>query len=341
MKPNISLNLQPQMRLDKDIIKQMNDYGGKRIPFLFIIDFDNSRPQVYRVEELGKSGIFADIGELSVYPPKTPLPKTIILNKFPMPFSKYQVAFDIVKDYIFRGDSFLLNLTFPTRIETNLTLKDIYTHSTAKFKLLYKDEFTVFSPEPFIKINGNRISSFPMKGTIDAAIPYAERKIMEDIKEISEHNTIVDLIRNDLSMIAKKVRVTKFRYIEMIKTHEMELLQTSSEISGVLPEGWQQNIGDIIFKMLPAGSITGAPKKMTVQIIKEAEKYQRGYFTGIFGYFDGRNLESAVMIRFIEKQGDELYFKSGGGITYFSNAKDEYNELIDKVYVPIVRDHKS
>ena len=328
------------MQRDKDISKVMNEYGEKGIPFLFIIDFDNKKPEIFRIEELPDKGIYADIGKLKIYPKKEELPQNIVFQKIPMPFKKYEQAFAIAKDYIFRGDSFLLNLTFPTQIETNLTLKDIYTHSKAKFKLLYKDKFTVFSPEPFVRITGNKISSYPMKGTIDASIQDAEREIMEDIKEISEHNTIVDLIRNDLSMVAKKVRVTKFRYIEKIRTHEKELLQTSSEISGVLPDNWQKSTGDIIFRMLPAGSISGAPKKMTLQIIKEAENYDRGYFTGIFGYFDGKNLESAVMIRFIEKQEDKFHFKSGGGITYFSKAKDEYNELIDKVYVPIVRDHK-
>lgn len=328
------------MQRNKDISKLMNEYGKKGIPFLFVIDFDNSAPEVFRIEELRDKGIFADIGNLQIYPEKSELPQDIIFQKIPVSFQRYRQAFETAKDYIFRGDSFLLNLTFPTEIVTNLSLKDIFIHSRAKFKLLYKDRFTVFSPEPFIRISGNKISSFPMKGTIDASLQDAGKKIMEDIKEISEHNTIVDLIRNDLSMVAKRVRVDKFRYIEKVKTHEKELLQTSSEISGVLPGDRQQNIGDIIFRMLPAGSISGAPKKMTIQIIKEAEKYERGFFTGIFGYFDGKNLESAVMIRFIEKEGDKMIFKSGGGITYFSNVEDEYNELIDKVYVPIVRNSK-
>ena len=328
------------MQRNKDISKLMNEYGKKGIPFLFVIDFDNLAPEVFMIEELRDKGIFADIGNLQIYPEKSELPQDIIFQKIPVSFQRYRQAFETAKDYIFRGDSFLLNLTFPTEIVTNLSLKDIFIHSRAKFKLLYKDRFTVFSPEPFIRISGNKISSFPMKGTIDASLQDAGKKIMEDIKEISEHNTIVDLIRNDLSMVAKRVRVDKFRYIEKVKTHEKELLQTSSEISGVLPGDRQQNIGDIIFRMLPAGSISGAPKKMTIQIIKEAEKYERGFFTGIFGYFDGKNLESAVMIRFIEKEGDKMIFKSGGGITYFSNVEDEYNELIDKVYVPIVRNSK-
>jgi len=88
-------------------------------------------------------------------------------------------------------------------------------------------------------------------------------------------------------------------------------------------------------RLLPAGSVSGAPKKKTVEIIRNAEGQDRGYYTGIFGFFDGNNLDSGVMIRYIEKIGDQLVYRSGGGITTHSNWKSEYQELIDKVYVPI------
>jgi para-aminobenzoate synthetase component 1 len=112
------------------------------------------------------------------------------------------------------------------------------------------------------------------------------------------------------------------------------LLQVSSEISGVLPEDYQNKIGDLLFGMLPAGSVTGAPKLQTLQIIRESENYERGYYTGVFGIFDGEDLDSAVMIRFIEKTDSGMVFKSGGGITALSEAQTEYQEMIDKVYLP-------
>ena len=87
---------------------------------------------------------------------------------------------------------------------------------------------------------------------------------------------------------------------------------------------------------MPAGSISGAPKQKTLEIIEEAEKIERGYFTGIFGIFDGKELDGGVMIRYIEQHGDVLQFRSGGGITGHSNMEDEYQEMIDKVYVPII-----
>ncbi|WP_347394690.1 chorismate-binding protein, partial [Parabacteroides leei] len=91
----------------------------------------------------------------------------------------------------------------------------------------------------------------------------------------------------------------------------------------------------ILFCLLPAGSITGAPKKKTMEIIEEAETYERGFYTGVMGYFDGNRLDSAVMIRFLEQEGNRLLFKSGGGITSQSDLQSEYNEMKQKVYVPI------
>jgi para-aminobenzoate synthetase component 1 len=137
-------------------------------------------------------------------------------------------------------------------------------------------------------------------------------------------------------MVASDVVVNRFRYVEPVVTNRKTLLQVSSEIEGTLAPGWQNRLGDILFTLLPAGSVTGAPKKRTVEIILETEVYERNFYTGIFGYYDGENLDSAVLIRFIEKEGRGYIYKSGGGITTLSKAEDEYREMIDKVYVPVV-----
>ena len=317
-------------------IYKMNDYGRKRIPFLFTIDFEMEKPFVVPLDKAREHNIFYNINGKSNYKLKSKLNKTVTFQKNPVSFKDYNKSFQIVKKELNYGNTYLLNLTFPTKIETTLTLKEIFLYSKAKYKLLFKDEFVVFSPEIFVKIKGGRIFSHPMKGTIDASIPGAQEKIMIDSKEMAEHVTIVDLIRNDLSMVAKNVKVEKFRYIDEITTHEKNLLQVSSEISGDLPDNYNEIIGDIIFTLLPAGSICGAPKKKTVEIIKEVENYHRNYYTGICGIFDGYDLDSGVMIRFIENSEEGMIFKSGGGITVNSDIKKEYQELIDKVYVPIV-----
>lgn len=311
----------------------MNQYGRDGTPFLFVIDFKMKAPLIYKLDAL-PSTILYDVNGVKNYEPIEIDTQEFYLNKFPINIDKYTVAFDKVQKNLRYGNSYLVNLTQPTKIETNLSLKDIFYRSKAKYKLFYQDKFVVFSPEIFIKITNGIITSYPMKGTIDAAIKDAEKIILHDPKETAEHYTIVDLIRNDLSMVAKNVKVDRFRYIDHLKTSEKHLLQVSSQISGKLPSDYQHTIGDIICKLLPAGSISGAPKKKTIEIIDEVEGYERGYYTGIFGIFDGKDLDSGVMIRFIEKDGAEMYYKSGGGITINSIAENEYNELTDKVYVP-------
>ncbi len=235
-----------------------------------------------------------------------------------------------------KGNSFLVNLTFPSKIHNTIDLSSIFYSARASYKLLYQDDFVCFSPECFIKIKDGNIYSYPMKGTIDAALENAADILLNDPKETQEHNTIVDLIRNDMAMIAKEVTVTNFRYIEKIRSARSEILQTSTEIRGKLPGTWQNNFGQLLLALLPAGSVSGAPKKKTVEIINSVENYSRGFYTGVFGIFDGKNIDSAVAIRFIEKDKDALWYKSGGGITHNSNVKEEYVELIKKIYIPVV-----
>lgn len=303
---------------------------------MFMIDYSMNNAYVFAPGELIRHGILMSTPGFQAEHEKIPAGK-FHFRKIPIDFERYKRAFNRVMEAINRGDTFLLNLTFPTKLDTDLSLDQIFRASTAKYRLKFKDRFVVFSPEPFVVIKGNIISSFPMKGTMDASVEDAEHRLLNDIKEVSEHNTIVDLIRNDLSMVAKKVRVEKFRYVERIRTHERELLQTSSMISGELRDDWRSRVGDLLFRLLPAGSISGAPKQMTMEVIEAAEGYKRGWFSGVFGYFDGKDLESAVMIRYIEQVDGKLFFKSGGGITHFSNCKQEYEEMVGKVYLPFAQ----
>ena len=312
----------------------MNKYGAEKEPFIFIIDFDMKTPEIHKMNSVPPGIKFMTPLISNVYPGQIYI-KPVSLKKYPVPFSIYTEAFRNVQKNIRLGNSYLLNLTFPTLIETDLTLEEIFNVSVAKYKLLYYNSFVVFSPEIFVRIKEGEIKSFPMKGTIDSSVADAESVLLNDEKEEAEHNTIVDLIRNDLSKVADNVAVTRYRYIDRIRSGDSELLQVSSEISGRLSKGYANNLGDIIAGLIPAGSVTGAPKKETIRIIKESENSERGWYTGIFGVFDGTSLDSSVMIRFIEKESDKYLFKSGGGITCLSDPVKEYEELISKVYVPV------
>jgi len=323
-------------RYSKDeTIELMNRYGSSGSPFVFLISFSGEGNIVVPLDKATFRGFLLDMPGMESLRTGSQPPEPLTFTKLPIDRERYTAAFNLVKNQILYGNSFLLNLTFPTRVKCNYTLEDIFHASRAPFKLYLENELVVFSPERFVKIEGRTITSNPMKGTIDANIPRAHARLSTDRKEDAEHNTIVDLIRNDLSIIASNVKVHRFKYIDRIRTHQGELLQMSSEISGTLPDAFSSELGSMFFKLLPAGSICGAPKKRTIEIIQKAEAYERGYYTGVFGYWDGKILDSAVAIRYIEKIDDKLTFKSGGGITFMSSCEQEYDEMVNKVYVPI------
>ena len=311
------------------ICSKINTLASAKIPFLFISNFDASVVEVFTLDELDDADIEFCIDKNYIYKKHQHE-----FKKEAVSFKSYEQKFNLVQEKIRSGDTYLLNLTQPTKIETKLSLKEIYALANARYKLRYKDQFVCFSPESFIQIRDNTIHTFPMKGTIDSSLKNAKEIILNDEKEMAEHTMVVDLLRNDLSIIAKKVKVEQFRYIQKIDSGVKKLLQVSSHISGSLEENWQKRFCEIIYSLLPAGSISGTPKKSTVEIIKSVEGYERGFFSGVFGFFDAESFDSGVMIRFIEKNRDGYIYKSGGGITAQSIVSAEYNELLDKIYLP-------
>lgn len=320
----------------------MNRLGAERRPFLFVVNYEQDRVFVEEPGQVDPEELLYDLNGVTnadvagLANDRGERASAIRWETFPITQADYADSFHKVVRHIRAGNSYLTNLTCATPVRTNLTLKEVFVRSEARYKLWMKDRFVVFSPEIFVKIREGQIYSYPMKGTIDATLPDARKRIWDDPKEAAEHATIVDLIRNDLSQVASEVTVTRYRYIDELTTNKGALLQVSSEIRGRLAGNWQAEVGDLLFCLLPAGSITGAPKKKTMEIITEAETYERGFYTGVMGYFDGKSLDSAVMIRFLEQQADgSLVFKSGGGITSRSELRSEYNEMIQKVYVPI------
>jgi para-aminobenzoate synthetase component 1 len=321
----------------QEAIEWMNRYGCEAHPFVFVVNYACN---CTLIEEPSCSDTLVynfngHTNELAATDASCPA-RTPLWTVHPCSFAHYLHSFGLVHRHLLRGDSFLANLTCATPVTTDCTLREIYARTEAPYKLWLKNHFVSFSPESFVRINGRRITSYPMKGTIDGNLPEAEQQLLSSPKEKAEHATIVDLIRNDLSMVASHVRVVRYRYISRVNTCHGPLLQTSSEIEGLLPCDFSQHLGSILFRLLPAGSITGAPKTATVTLLSEAEGYDRGFYTGICGYFDGYSLDSAVIIRYVEQLGPgQMLFKSGGGITSQSDAASEYQEMIQKAYAPI------
>ena len=390
--------------MKQEIIDKINQLASQDEPFLFVINYQGDKAFIRLLSDINPEECLFDFegrgnfshawketlkgGTWKEETSEKEISETTWQIEPPL-YEDYERSFNIVKSNIMAGNSYLTNLTCQVPVSCNLSLEEIFHRAKGKYKLLLrrkrtqaedkdhlkeepqnkahlKEEnieenltpFVCFSPETFVRIKGGRIYSYPMKGTLDASLPNAEKQLMEDRKEAAEHATIVDLIRNDLSRVAEDVRVDKYRY--------SDILQTSSEISGRLPEDYPHHLGEILDAQLPAGSITGAPKDKTMQIIHEAEGYDRGFYTGIMGIYDQGELNSAVMIRFIEEEtspvdfetdgeknfkasegkGDEasegkrdeasrkLYFKAGGGITSKSDCRKEYEEVIQKIYLP-------
>lgn len=374
--------------MKQEIIDKINRLASQDEPFLFVINYQGDKAFIRQLSDINpeeclfdfegrgnlshvwKETLKEEISEKETWKKETwkeEISETTWQIEPPL-YEDYERSFNIVKSNIMAGNSYLTNLTCRVPVSCNLSLEEIFHRAKGKYKLLLRRKrnltpFVCFSPETFVRIKGGRIYSYPMKGTLDASLPNAEKQLMEDRKEAAEHATIVDLIRNDLSRVAENVRVDKYRYIDVLHTNKGDILQTSSEISGRLPEDYPHHLGEILDAQLPAGSITGAPKDKTMQIIQEAEGYDRGFYTGIMGIYDQGELNSAVMIRFIEeetspvdfetdgeknfkakegkasegkepKASRELYFKAGGGITSKSDCQREYEEVIQKIYLP-------
>jgi len=315
--------------------ERMNFLSANKLPFFFMIDFLVQNIIIIEEKDLEKADIFIKFPDFKFEKPIQNSEKNIFWENFPQSSEDYQKGFEIVQKNLKGGNSYLANYTCQTEIKTNLSLKEIYKISDAKYKVYFDDQFVFFSPETFVEIKENKIFTYPMKGTIDASVENAVNILKKDKKELAEHYTVVDLLRNDLSMVADNVQLEEFQRIDFIKTRQRDLYAMSSKITGELKPEFQGNIGDILQKLLPAGSILGAPKMKTLEIVLEAENYQRGFYTGVCGWFDGENLDSCVMIRFIEKENEKFHFKSGGGITHMSQLEDEYQEMKNKIYVPI------
>ena len=186
-----------QLYTKEQAIRQMNYLGQSCRPFIFIINYQQDASYIEAVSSVDPAEILYNLNGFTNQPMFAENNIAFLSRKrlrwqsFPESLATYQHSFDIVQRNIFAGNSFLTNLTCRTPVETNLTLKDIYCYSKAMYKLWVRDAFTVFSPEIFIRIHNGRIYSYPMKGTINASTPSADRLLINDPKETAEHATTV------------------------------------------------------------------------------------------------------------------------------------------------------
>jgi para-aminobenzoate synthetase component 1 len=316
-----------------EAIARVNELTAQRLPFFLLVDFDLKTPRVFQPSEAEALGIRFHFPTRPDFSQTAAPPFRFSFS--PPDYANYERKFQHVWRALQKGDTYLLNLTACSRIETSWSLPDVYARAVAPYKVFVPGEWVSFSPESFVSIRDGEIATFPMKGTADASDPEALQNLLDNEKELAEHVTVVDLLRNDLSQVAQDVNVVRFRYPTYVQTERHRLIQLSSEIRGRVLPTYQKSLGELFFSLLPAGSVCGAPRARTWQIIREVEGESRGFYTGVAAWYDGVTLDSCVLIRFIEQRNNEFFFRSGGGITLGSRVELEFQELIDKVYVPI------
>ncbi|MDP3730589.1 MAG: aminodeoxychorismate synthase component I [Candidatus Omnitrophota bacterium] len=251
----------------------------------------------------------------------------------------YMKIVEEAKEYIKKGDIYQVNLS--QRFEADL--KDepyglylkLRSASPAPFAsyLNFKDVIIISSsPERFLMKRGACIETRPIKGTSPRSSDpltdeFNEISLKESYKDRAEHIMIVDLERNDLGRICEygTVKPTKFITLERYST----VFHLVSTVSGRLKKGVDPV--DCLTAAFPGGSITGAPKVRSMEIIEELEPVKRSLYTGAIGYisFDG-NMDTSIVIRTIVVKDKKLYFQVGGGIVFDSDPEKEYYETLDK-----------
>ncbi len=321
---------------------QMDELTASKTPYLFLIDFENKKPVIALLSDLSHSSspiryCFPHItNDLCFTSHNRASRGPIKIDSTPLSLADYSAKLSLTKQRFIELGVDVINLTTATPIETSASLAEIYQGARAKYKVLLKDEFVSFSPETFVQIdNQGIISCFPMKGTIDANLDDAIGTILNSPKEEQEHRATVNAIQDELATVADEIHIKRYRYIDQLTTSNKSLLQVSSEVTGVIKPMFKDSFGKLFKRLLPAGSIVGAPKEKALQIITEVEAYTRGYYTGVCGIYDGETLDSCVLIRYIESGLEGKVYKSGGGVTLASKPESEYNEIKDKIYVPL------
>ena len=243
------------------------------------------------------------------------------------------------KHYIHEGDIFQVVLSNPMRAKASGSLFDTYralratNHSPYMFYFSSDDiELAGASPETLAKLDNGKLSTFPLAGTRprgkdsgeDEAL---ERELLADEKERAEHNMLVDLGRNDIGKISRIASVEVVKYMEIERfSHVMHI---GSTVTGTIRE--DKDAVDAVDAILPAGTLSGAPKLRACEIINELEDNKRGIYGGAIGYLDFTgNLDTCIAIRLAFAKNGKVYVRSGAGIVADSVPEKEYEECINK-----------
>lgn len=256
-------------------------------------------------------------------------------------FSKdeYRGMVEKAKGHIREGDIFQIVLSNRLEAEYDGTLLNTYrilrTINPSPYMFYFSSsdmEVAGASPETLVKLEDGVLHTFPLAGTRprgntpekDAAL---EKELLTDQKELAEHNMLVDLGRNDIGKISKfgSVSVEKYHSVERF-SHVMHI---GSTVRGEIADG--KSALDAIDSILPAGTLSGAPKIRACQLINDIENNKRGIYGGAIGYLDfAGNLDTCIAIRIAYKKNGKVFIRSGAGIVADSDPAKEYQECMNK-----------
>lgn len=252
---------------------------------------------------------------------------------------EYAQIVEKTRDYIFDGDIFqaVLSRCFVSEYEGSLinpyrVLRTTNPSPYMVYMNLEDVEIMSTSPETLVRLQDGRLVTFPVAGSRPRGKDETEdealvKDLMSDAKELSEHNMLVDLGRNDLGRISKfgSVEVTKYQMIHKYS----KIMHICSQVEGdIRPD---RDALDAIQSVLPAGTLSGAPKIRACEIIDELEPEPRGIYGGALGYIDfSGNLDTCIAIRMAVKKNNKVYVQAGGGIVADSKADMEYEESANK-----------
>ena len=317
-----------------------------------IVVFDNYRQKLILIVNVKTDDIATAYhkGELELRTMKTLLTQGEMAEDSPLRFkSGYRYLFgrdeycsmvERAKKYIFEGDIFQVVLSNRLEAEMEGSLFNTYrvlrsTNPSPYMFYFSGDQIEVAgaSPETLVKLENGVLHTFPLAGTRPRGKTKEEDMrleagLMADEKELAEHNMLVDLGRNDLGKISKFGTVEVEQYMKVQRySHVMHI---GSTVKGEIDDSRYDELS-AVDAVLPAGTLSGAPKIRACQIINELEDNKRGIYGGAIGYIDFTgNLDTCIAIRIAYKKGDKVFVRSGAGIVADSVPENEFQECINK-----------
>ena len=341
--------LEPKLKLKSKDNAKFNDY--ELLLFDKVIAFDSFKQKVIIIcnvktknleEEYNKAKKdIEEIRNLIFKSPKIETEKVKIIKKPESIDSKeeYKKKLDKVKKYIYDGDIFqcVFSRRFKGEIKGSLfeAYRNLRSINPSPYMYYLKNddlEIAGASPETLCVKDDDIISTYPIAGTRPRGKDTIEdnkleQELMQDEKELAEHNMLVDLGRNDVGRVSEFGTVKVLDYMKVLRfSHVMHI---SSTVVGKIKN--KLSSLDALQSILPAGTLSGAPKLRAMEIIDELEVERRGIYGGALGYIDFRdNMNMCIVIRTIIKKGDNVYLQAGGGIVMDSNAEAEFMETENK-----------